>query len=70
MIAGAVPKPRDIFQNARILLVPSVWEEPSVRVAAEALVNGIPPRSSAIAAVSAEAAMAPASFCRGPRTSR
>jgi len=43
MIAGSVPKPRDIFENTRILLVPSVWEEPSGRVAAEALVNGIPP---------------------------
>jgi glycosyltransferase involved in cell wall biosynthesis len=43
MIAGAVPKPRDIFTNARALLVPSVWEEPSGRVVAEALVNGVPP---------------------------
>ena len=43
MIAGAVPKPRDIFQPARVLLAPSVWEEPSGRVVAEALVNGVPP---------------------------
>ncbi len=43
MIAGAVPKPRDIFTNTRILLAPSVWEEPSGRVVAEALVNGVPP---------------------------
>ena len=43
MIAGAVPKPRDIFTNTRALLVPSVWEEPSGRVVAEALVNGVPP---------------------------
>jgi len=43
MIAGAVPKPRDIFANTRALLVPSVWEEPSGRVVAEALVNGVPP---------------------------
>ena len=27
----------------RALLVPSVWEEPSGRVAAEALLNGVPP---------------------------
>jgi glycosyltransferase involved in cell wall biosynthesis len=27
----------------RILLVPSVWEEPFGRVAAEAMINGIPP---------------------------
>jgi glycosyltransferase involved in cell wall biosynthesis len=43
MIAGSVPKPRDIFTNTRVLLVPSVWEEPSGRVVAEALVNGVPP---------------------------
>jgi glycosyltransferase involved in cell wall biosynthesis len=43
MIAGAVPKPRDIFTNTRALLVPSAWEEPSGRVVAEALVNGVPP---------------------------
>ncbi len=43
MIAGAVPKPRDIFANTRVLLVPSVWEEPSGRVVAEALANGVPP---------------------------
>ena len=43
MIAGAVAKPRDIFTNTRALLVPSVWEEPSGRVVAEALVNGVPP---------------------------
>ena len=43
MIGGSVPKPRDIFTNTRVLLVPSVWEEPSGRVVAEALVNGVPP---------------------------
>jgi len=43
MIAAAVSKPRDIFENTRVLLVPSVWEEPSGRVVAEALVNGVPP---------------------------
>jgi glycosyltransferase involved in cell wall biosynthesis len=43
MIAGAVPKPRDIFTNTRALLVPSAWEEPSGRVVAEALMNGVPP---------------------------
>jgi glycosyltransferase involved in cell wall biosynthesis len=42
MIAGPVPKPRDIFATTRVLLVPSVWEEPSGRVVAEALVNGVP----------------------------
>lgn len=43
MIGGAVPKPREIFENTRVLLVPSVWEEPSARVVAEALANGVPP---------------------------
>jgi glycosyltransferase involved in cell wall biosynthesis len=43
MVGESVPKPRDIFQNTRVLLVPSVWEEPSGRVVAEALINGIPP---------------------------
>jgi glycosyltransferase involved in cell wall biosynthesis len=43
MISPAVPTPRDIFAPTRMLLVPSVWEEPSGRVAAEALVNGVPP---------------------------
>ena len=41
MIAGAVPKPRDIFTNTRVLLVPSLFEA-SGRVVA-ALVNGVPP---------------------------
>ncbi len=43
MISPAVPTPRDIFANTRMLLVPSVWEEPSGRVVAEALVNAVPP---------------------------
>ncbi len=43
MIAGAVPHPRDIYANTRILLAPSVVEEASGRVVAEALVNGVPP---------------------------
>jgi glycosyltransferase involved in cell wall biosynthesis len=43
MIAGAVPRPRDIYTNTRVLLAPSVWEEPFGRVAAEALLNGVPP---------------------------
>ena len=43
MIAGAVPMPRDIFANTRVLIAPSVVEEASGRVVAEALVNGVPP---------------------------
>lgn len=43
MAAPAVPAPADYFTLTRILLVPSVWEEPFGRVAAEAMINGIPP---------------------------
>lgn len=43
MISPAVPKPRDIYQYARLMLVPSVIEEPAPRVAPEALINGVPP---------------------------
>lgn len=38
-----VSEPRHIYAATRVMLVPSVWEEPSGRVAAEAMVNGIPP---------------------------
>jgi glycosyltransferase involved in cell wall biosynthesis len=43
MAAPAVPTPAGYFALTRILLVPSVWEEPFGRVAAEAMINGIPP---------------------------
>ena len=43
MAAPAVDRPADYFALTRILLVPSVWEEPFGRVAAEAMINGIPP---------------------------
>ena len=43
MIAAPVPKPRDIYTNTRVLLVPSVVEEASGRVVSEALVNGVVP---------------------------
>lgn len=36
------PDPRDIYRVSRAVLVPSVWEEPSGRVAAEGLANGLP----------------------------
>lgn len=42
MAAPAVPQPADYFALTRILLVPSVWEEPFGRVAAEAMINGVP----------------------------
>ncbi|NKB56675.1 MAG: glycosyltransferase [Alphaproteobacteria bacterium] len=37
-----VPRPADFFELTRILLVPSLFEEPFGMVAAEALINGIP----------------------------
>ena len=43
MAAPPVASPAEYFALTRILLVPSVWEEPFGRVAAEALINGIPP---------------------------
>ncbi len=43
MAAPPVPQPAEYFALTRILLVPSVWEEPFGRVAAEAMINGIPP---------------------------
>ncbi len=43
MVSPEVAQPRDIFQVARVLLMPSVWKEPAGRAAVEALVNGIPP---------------------------
>ncbi|MGH9408580.1 MAG: glycosyltransferase, partial [Vicinamibacterales bacterium] len=43
MAAPPVPTPADYFALTRLLVVPSVWEEPFGRVAAEAMINGIPP---------------------------
>ena len=43
MAAPPVPTPADYFALTRILAVPSVWEEPFGRVAAEAMINAIPP---------------------------
>jgi len=42
MAAPPVPRPADYFALTRVLIVPSVWEEPFGRVAAEAMINGIP----------------------------
>ena len=41
--APPVPNPADYFALTRILVVPSVWHEPFGRVAAEAMINAIPP---------------------------
>ena len=43
MAAPPLPRPADFFALTKILLVPSLFPEPFGRVAAEALVNGIPP---------------------------
>jgi glycosyltransferase involved in cell wall biosynthesis len=43
MAAPATPRPADFFALTKILLVPSAFREPFGRVAAEALINGIPP---------------------------
>lgn len=43
MASPATPRPADFFALTRILLVPSAFHEPFGRVAAEALINGIPP---------------------------
>jgi len=43
MAAPATLRPADFFALTRILLVPSVFHEPFGRVAAEALINGVPP---------------------------
>ena len=42
MAAPPVPAPADYFALTRILVVPSVWDEPFGRVAAEAMINAIP----------------------------
>jgi glycosyltransferase involved in cell wall biosynthesis len=43
MAAPPVSTPAEYFALTRLLLVPSVWDEPFGRVAAEAMINGIPP---------------------------
>lgn len=43
MFCPAVARPAEIYALARVLIAPSVWEEPAGRVAAEAVANGIPP---------------------------
>jgi glycosyltransferase involved in cell wall biosynthesis len=43
MFCPAVARPAEIYAVARVVIAPSVWEEPAGRIAAEAVVNGIPP---------------------------
>jgi glycosyltransferase involved in cell wall biosynthesis len=42
MASPPVPRPADYFALTRLLLVPSAWMEPFGRVAAEAMINGVP----------------------------
>jgi glycosyltransferase involved in cell wall biosynthesis len=39
----AVAQPKYFYAKTRVLVAPSLWQEPAGRVAAEALLNGIPP---------------------------
>jgi glycosyltransferase involved in cell wall biosynthesis len=43
MFSPAMAQPKEIYVPTRTLLAPSLWQEASGRVAAEALLNGIPP---------------------------
>ena len=43
MMSPPQPKPKDIYLATRALLALSLWQEPAGRVAAEAILNGIPP---------------------------
>jgi glycosyltransferase involved in cell wall biosynthesis len=43
MLSPPVAQPKEIYAGTRVLLAPSLWNEPAGRVAAEALLNGIPP---------------------------
>jgi glycosyltransferase involved in cell wall biosynthesis len=43
MMSPAMAQPKEIYLATRALLAPSLWQEPAGRVAAEALLNGIPP---------------------------
>lgn len=42
MFCPPVARPAEIYALARVVIAPSVWEEPAGRVAAEAVANGIP----------------------------
>jgi glycosyltransferase involved in cell wall biosynthesis len=43
MMSPPLSQPKEIYAATRVLLVPSLWNEPAGRVVAEALMNGIPP---------------------------
>lgn len=43
LLSPPLAQPKEIYLPTRALLVPSLWQEPAGRVAAEAVLNGIPP---------------------------
>lgn len=43
MMSPALGQPKEIYVATRAVLAPSLWQEPAGRVAAEAVLNGIPP---------------------------
>ncbi len=43
IMSPALAQPKEIYLATRALLAPSLWQEPAGRVAAEAMLNGIPP---------------------------
>ena len=43
MMSPPLGQPKEIYVATRALLAPSLWQEPAGRVAAEAILNGIPP---------------------------
>ncbi|MGD0299170.1 MAG: glycosyltransferase [Bryobacteraceae bacterium] len=43
MLSPPLSQPKEIYAATRVLLAPSLWNEPAGRVVAEALLNGIPP---------------------------
>jgi glycosyltransferase involved in cell wall biosynthesis len=43
ILSPPMGQPKEIYLATRAMLVPSLWQEPAGRVAAEAVLNGIPP---------------------------
>jgi len=43
MLSPSMAQPKEIYVATRVLVAPSLWQEPAGRVAAEAVLNGIPP---------------------------
>jgi glycosyltransferase involved in cell wall biosynthesis len=43
MFSPPVSRPKEIYAATRVLIVPSLCQEPGARVVAEAMLNGIPP---------------------------